>query len=131
MVPNELLRLVDTIHRDKNMDKETILKAIEAALVSAAKKHYGEAAEIVVEIDRATGSIRASHNGVRINAAEIAERVGAQSQPASTASRSSPFARLRPWWRSPSPSWPPARLRNSSGKSQGDTAPAASSRIPV
>jgi transcription termination/antitermination protein NusA len=78
MDPNELLRIVDTIHRDGNIDKEIVFKAIEAALISAAKKHYGETANIVVEIDRAAGSIRASHNGAPINAAEIAERIGAQ-----------------------------------------------------
>jgi N utilization substance protein A len=78
MVPNELLGLVDTIHRDKNLHKEILFKALEAALVSAAKKHYGEEATIVVEIDRVTGSIRASRNGVPFDAAEIAERFGAQ-----------------------------------------------------
>ena len=37
MDPNELLRIVDTIHRDKNIDKEIVFEGIEAALVSAAK----------------------------------------------------------------------------------------------
>ena len=48
MDPNELLRIVDAIHRDKNIDKEIVFEGIEAALVSAAKKHYGEEAEVVV-----------------------------------------------------------------------------------
>jgi len=78
MDPNELLRIVDAIHRDKNIEKEIVFEGIEAALVSAAKKHYGEEAEIVVEIDRATGSIRGSHDGVPMETAEIAERIGAQ-----------------------------------------------------
>jgi transcription termination/antitermination protein NusA len=78
MDPNELLRIVDAIHRDKNIDKEIVFEGIEAALISAAKKHYGEEADIVVEIDRATGSIRGSHNGVAMETAEIAERIGAQ-----------------------------------------------------
>ena len=78
MDPNELLRIVDAIHRDKNIDKEIVFEGIEAALVSAAKKHYGEEAEIVVGIDRATGSICGSHNGVPMDTAEIAERIGAQ-----------------------------------------------------
>ncbi len=78
MDPNELLRLVDTIHRDKNIDKEIVFEGIEAALVSAAKKHYGEEAEIVVEIDRNNGSIRGSRNGEPLDPAEMAERIGAQ-----------------------------------------------------
>ena len=53
MDPSELLRIVDTIHRDKNIDKEIVFEGIEAALVSAAKKHYGEEEDIVVTIDRA------------------------------------------------------------------------------
>ena len=78
MDPNELLRIVDAIHRDKNIDKEIVFEGIEAALVSAAKKHYGEEAEIVVEIDRSNGSIRGSRNGEPLDPAEMAERIGAQ-----------------------------------------------------
>ena len=52
MDPSELLRIVDTIHRDKNIDKEIVFEGIEAALVSAAKKHYGEEEDIQVKIDR-------------------------------------------------------------------------------
>jgi N utilization substance protein A len=78
MDPNELLRIVDAIHRDKNIDKEIVFAGIEAALVSAAKKHYGEEADVVVQIDRADGSIRGTHNGVPMEPAEMSERIGAQ-----------------------------------------------------
>ncbi|MCE5267654.1 MAG: transcription termination factor NusA [Planctomycetaceae bacterium] len=78
MDPNELLRVVDTIHRDKNIDKEIVFEGIEAALVSAAKKHYGEEAEVVVQIDRTSGVIQGTHNGVPMTTAEMAERIGAQ-----------------------------------------------------
>ena len=78
MDSNELLRIVDAIHRDKNIDKEIVFEGIEAALVSAAKKHYGEETDVVVEIDRANGAIRALRNGVPMEAAEISERIGAQ-----------------------------------------------------
>ena len=64
MNPSELLRIVDSIHRDKNIDKEIVFEGIEAALVSAAKKHYGEDEEIEVHIDRETGAITGSHDGV-------------------------------------------------------------------
>ena len=78
MDPNELLRVVDAIHRDKNIDKEIVFEGIEAALISAAKKHYGEDEDVVVQIDRSNGSIRGSHNGVPMDPAEISERIGAQ-----------------------------------------------------
>ena len=38
----EILRLVDTIHRDKEIDKEIIFLGIEAALQSAVRKKFGE-----------------------------------------------------------------------------------------
>ena len=52
MNPSELLRIVDAIHREKNIDKEIVFQGIEAALVSAAKKHYGEEEDIDLRINR-------------------------------------------------------------------------------
>ncbi len=78
MDPNELLRIVDTIHRDKNIDKEIVFEGIEAALVSAAKKHFGEDEDVVVQIDRENGSIAGTHNGEPLSPEEMAERIGAQ-----------------------------------------------------
>jgi len=78
MDANEILRIVDAIHRDKNIDKEIVFEGIEAALVSAAKKHYGEMEDIVVEIDRSNGAIHGTHNGVPLDPGQMAERIGAQ-----------------------------------------------------
>jgi transcription termination/antitermination protein NusA len=78
MDANEILRIVDAIHRDKNIDKEIVFEGIEAALLSAAKKHYGEMEDIVVEIDRSNGAIHGTHNGVPLDPAQMAERIGAQ-----------------------------------------------------
>ena len=70
MNANEVLRIVDAIHRDKNIDKEIVFQAIEAALVSAAKKQYGEDQDIVVHIDRKDGAISGTHNGVPLDPEE-------------------------------------------------------------
>ena len=78
MNPQEILRIVDAIHRDKNIDKEIVFEGIEAALVSAAKKHYGEEANIVVNIDREDGSIHASNDGQELDSEETVGRIGAQ-----------------------------------------------------
>jgi N utilization substance protein A len=78
MNPSELLRIVDAIHRDKNIDKEIVFEGIEAALISAAKKHYGEEEDVVVQINREDGSISGTHNGVPLAPEEMAERIGAQ-----------------------------------------------------
>jgi len=78
MNPNEVLRIVDAIHRDKNIDKEIVFQAIEAALVTAAKKQYGETEEVVVQIDRKDGRISGTHNGQPLDAEETVGRIGAQ-----------------------------------------------------
>lgn len=78
MNPSDVLRYVDTIHRDKNIDKEIVFQGIESALVTAAKKRYGEDAEIVIKIDRQSGAISGTHNGVSLTPEEIAERIMAQ-----------------------------------------------------
>lgn len=78
MNPNEVLRIVDAIHRDRNIDKEIVFQAIEAAYVSAAKKHYGDEAEIVITIDREKGSRTMSVDGQDLDPEEVVGRIGAQ-----------------------------------------------------
>jgi N utilization substance protein A len=78
MNPADMLRIVDSLHREKNIDKEIVFQAIEAALITAAKKHYGELADIVVNINRETGEISGAHNGQPMDEAEISGRIGAQ-----------------------------------------------------
>jgi N utilization substance protein A len=56
----ELLRLIDSIHRDKNIDKEMLFLGIESALVFAAQKHNPNVQGLKIEIDRKTGKIVAS-----------------------------------------------------------------------
>ena len=54
----EILRLVDTIHRDKNIDKDVIFQGVEACIVSAVRKKIGdvpEEADVRVRIDRESG----------------------------------------------------------------------------
>jgi N utilization substance protein A len=56
----ELLRFVDSISRDKNIDKESIYVDIETAIASAVRKAYSEEAAIAVTIDRVVGDISAT-----------------------------------------------------------------------
>jgi N utilization substance protein A len=78
MNPQDILRIVDAIHRDKNIEKGVIFEGIEAALVSALKKHYGEEEDIVVSIDRQNGNVAATHNGEALPSEEVVGRIGAQ-----------------------------------------------------
>jgi N utilization substance protein A len=55
MNTEELLRMVDAIHRDRNIDKEIVFQALEDAFVAAVRKKLGAGEDLVVEIDRKTG----------------------------------------------------------------------------
>ncbi|MFM7519427.1 MAG: transcription termination factor NusA [Planctomycetota bacterium] len=78
MKPEEILRIVDAIHRDKNIDKEIVFQAIEAALATALVRQFGETAVITVEIDRDNGSVTGTHDGQPLDTAELSGRIGAQ-----------------------------------------------------
>ncbi|QDU94228.1 transcription termination factor NusA [Lignipirellula cremea] len=78
MKPNELLRIVDALHREKNIDKEVVFQAIESALVSAARKHSGEDSEISFVIDRETGELAGVIDGEDVDFEETIGRIGAQ-----------------------------------------------------
>ena len=74
----ELLRIVENIARDKNIDKESIFVDLEEAMVSAARKHFNEPeSDIVVHIDRNTGQIVAFKDKVQIDIKQLG-RIPAQ-----------------------------------------------------
>jgi len=53
----ELISVIDEIGRQKGIEKSKVIGAIEAALQTAAKKRFGQAENIQVEIDPKTGEI--------------------------------------------------------------------------
>ena len=53
----ELIAVIDEIGRQKGIDKARVIGAIESALQTAAKKRFGQAENIQVEIDSKTGEI--------------------------------------------------------------------------
>ncbi|MHC4157488.1 MAG: transcription termination factor NusA [Planctomycetota bacterium] len=74
----ELLRIVENIARDKNIDKESIFADLEEAMVSAARKHFGEPeGDVAVRIDRTTGEITAFKDEVQIDMKQLG-RIPAQ-----------------------------------------------------
>ena len=75
----ELLRIVDSIHRDKGIPKEVILDGILEALRLAARKHFGEETEdLDITIDHETGEIHARKGDTEIEP-EVLGRIAAQS----------------------------------------------------
>jgi N utilization substance protein A len=54
----ELLQVADTVARDKGIDKDEVLEAMEQAIQKAGRSKYGQEYDIRAEIDRRTGEIR-------------------------------------------------------------------------
>ena len=73
----DLVRIVDSIYRDKNIPKEVLFEGIESALATAARKHYPDAQDITVKIDPDTGRITTTTDGVIVDPPEFG-RIAAQ-----------------------------------------------------
>jgi len=74
----ELLRIVDSISRDKNIDRESIFADLEEAMVSAVRKHFSDLdSDITVQIDRQSGKFTAFREGAEIDIRQLG-RIPAQ-----------------------------------------------------
>ncbi len=73
----EVLRLVRSLHREKDIDEEIVFQGIEAALLSAARKYFGSEEELSITIDRETGQVIAMEGTQQINPSELG-RIAAQ-----------------------------------------------------
>jgi transcription termination/antitermination protein NusA len=65
-MPNqELMRIVDSIARDKNIEREQVYSDIEQAIASALRKQFDteDTTEFAVTVDRMTGDISVDRNG--------------------------------------------------------------------
>ncbi|HHT9119430.1 MAG TPA: transcription termination factor NusA [Candidatus Hypogeohydataceae bacterium YC41] len=67
----ELFRLVETLHKDKAIDREIIFQGIEAALLSVARRHFVSKEVISIKVDRQTGEIVAMEGDKKIDPAEL------------------------------------------------------------
>ena len=54
----ELIYALEQLGREKGIDKDIILEAIEAALISAYKRNFGSVQNVKVTIDRFTGDVK-------------------------------------------------------------------------
>lgn len=55
----ELLTVLENLEREKGIDREVLIQAVEVALVSASKRQLGRYPDLSFSIDRKTGEIRA------------------------------------------------------------------------
>jgi N utilization substance protein A len=76
---SELIRIVDGIARDKNIEREAIYTDIEQAVASGLRKQFNteDTSEFAVTLDRSTGLISASRLGVPLDL-KVVGRIGAQ-----------------------------------------------------
>lgn len=76
---NEFLAILDHIERERGIEKEVLIQAVESAMVSAVKKAIGAKTteNITVSIDKATGKIRAFLSDEEIKSIDFG-RIAAQ-----------------------------------------------------
>src|SRR5215469_17858980 len=57
-------KLIDVLHsiaKDRNISFEMLLEALEAALLTAYKRHFGSESNAIVIVDRQTGAYKVYH----------------------------------------------------------------------
>jgi len=73
----DLVRIVDSIHRDKNIPKEVLFEGLQSALAMAARKHYPDAEDIQVHINTESGTIETLKDGESVEPPDFG-RIAAQ-----------------------------------------------------
>ncbi len=65
MNTTEMMRVLDSIARDRNIERDQLLADLEVAMVSAARKHFNslDTEEFVCVVDRMTGEISLTRHG--------------------------------------------------------------------
>src|SRR5438270_12145228 len=79
MNPQELIRIVDGIARDKNIEREQVYTDIEQAVASGLRKQFNteDTSEFQVQLDRASGDIAVVRGGETLPLS-VMGRIGAQ-----------------------------------------------------
>ena len=65
MLITDIKRVVEQISRDKGIDRNVLIQALEEALKSAARKKYGNAIDIEVQYNEETGEIEGGYYRTR------------------------------------------------------------------
>ena len=75
----ELLSILEAIERDKGIDREILIQAVESALATAAKKSVGarDDQEVTVTIDRKTGQLSVISDDKKLASVDFS-RIAAQ-----------------------------------------------------
>lgn len=65
------LEALDELEKEKGISKESVLEAIELALLAAYKKNYGEDENVEVTVDRENGDIKVFANKTVVAADDL------------------------------------------------------------
>lgn len=71
MTEERLIDVLQYISRERNIPFEMLIEALEAALLTAYKRHFGSEANAIVSVDRQTGEYKVFHR--RIVATEVTD----------------------------------------------------------
>ena len=82
----ELMEALDTLEREKNISKHTLIEAIQQSLVQACKQHFGKSDNVHVNINPETGdfSVYADRTVVE-DVLDPAEEISEENAPRSKA----------------------------------------------
>lgn len=61
MLITDIKRIIDQVSRDKGIDSEILIQTLKEAIVAAARKKYGQKADIEVHYDNKTGQVEVFH----------------------------------------------------------------------
>lgn len=73
----EILATLDSLERETGLDRKTLIETMEAALLSAAKRKFGESKDISVTFEQNTGNIKIVIEGKEISLEDLG-RIAAQ-----------------------------------------------------
>lgn len=71
----ELIQMADVVARDKGIDKESVLVAMEQAIAKAGRSKYGVEHDVRASIDRKTGEIRLARYIEVVNDGEVENEI--------------------------------------------------------
>ncbi len=77
----KLIDVLQFISKERNIPFEMLLEALEAALLTAYKRHYGSEANAIVIVDRQTGEYKVFHRRIVVETSRIRSSRSRRSRP--------------------------------------------------
>src|SRR3546814_12196676 len=95
MLGPELIQVADAVAREKGIDRDEVLEAMEQAIQKAGRSKYGHEHDIRAEIDRRTGGVQLARYREVVDGADASANATTQ-LPLTAARRLKPDAQVHP-----------------------------------